>query len=195
MVDRAATIHGHALAHLRYIRDTMERAGAFTAIPGRGGMIIGATALAAAGVSGPPDGTARWLMVWLGEAAVAAAIGACATVVKARRSGVPLSGAAARRFIRAYAPPLVAGAILTPAFVAFGLMARLPGCWLLLYGTALASGGAFSVRVVPLMGVGMMTLGAIAFALPAWWGHWMMALGFGVMHLGFGAVIARTYGG
>ena len=81
--------------------------------------------------------------------------------MKARRIGTPLSSAApAYRFALAYVPPLVAGMVLTPVFATMGLMARLPGCWLLLYGTAVATGGAFSVRVVPLMGVCFMALGA-----------------------------------
>jgi len=105
------------------------------------------------------------------------------------------SAAPAHRFALAYVPPLVAGMVLTPVFATMGLTARLPGCWLLLYGTAVATGGAFSVRVVPLMGLSFMTLGAVAFAAPAAWGHWLMAAGFGGLHIGFGYLIARRYGG
>jgi hypothetical protein len=104
-------------------------------------------------------------------------------------------GAPAYRFALAYAPPLVAGFVLTPVFAATDLMARLPGCWLLLYGTALAAGGALSVRIVPLMGAAFMALGAVAFAAPAQWGHWFMAAGFGGLHIVFGLIIARRYGG
>ena len=116
--------------------------------------------------------------------------------IKARRIGAPLSSAApAQRFALGYVPPLAAGVVLTAAFAALGLTARLPGCWLLMYGTAAATGGAFSVRVVPLMGIGFMTLGALAFAAPATWGHWFMAAGFGGLHIIVGLVIARQYGG
>ena len=116
--------------------------------------------------------------------------------MKARRIGAPLSSAApALRFALGYVPPLVAGMVLTPVFVVYGLTARLPGCWLLLYGTAVATGGAFSVRIVPLMGLCFMALGAAAFAAPAAWGHWLMAAGFGGLHIGFGLVIARKHGG
>jgi hypothetical protein len=189
-------IHAHALDNLRFIRDAMSRASAFTAVPGWGGVAMGVTAIAAAVISGPPDGTLRWVMVWFAEAAVAVTIALATMTIKARRIGAPLSsGTPAYRFALAYVPPLIAGMVLTPVFATFGLMARLPGCWLLLYGTAAATGGAFSVRVVPLMGICFMTLGIIAFAAPAEYGHWLMAAGFGGLHIGFGLVIARNHGG
>jgi len=189
-------IHAHAEENLRFIRDAMARASAFTAVPGWGGVGMGVTALAAAAISGPPDNSIRWVSVWFACAALAATIALVAMALKARRSGEPLSSAApARRFALAFMPPLVAGMILTPVFLTMGLMARLPGCWLLMYGTAVATGGAFSVRVVPIMGVCFMALGVAAFAAPAAWGHWLMAAGFGGLHIGFGIVIARRYGG
>ncbi len=186
----------HAAENLRFIRDAMTRATAFTAVPGWGGVAMGVTALVAAGIAGPPDGSRRWMTVWFADAVVAVTIALAAMTVKARRTGMPLTSAPpAFRFALAYLPPLVAGMILTPVFVTMGLMALLPGCWLLLYGTAAATGGAFSVRIVPRMGICFMALGAIAFAAPAEWGHWMMAAGFGGLHIVFGVIIARRYGG
>ena len=196
MPSRPEPIHAHAADNLRFIRDAMTRASAFTAIPGWGGVAMGVTAVAAAAISGPPDNSLRWVMVWFGEALVAVAIGLPTMTWKARRSGTPLSTAApAYRFALAYMPPFVAGMVLTPVFATLDLMARLPGCWLLLYGTALASGGAFSVRIVPLMGIAFMALGTVAFAAPAQWGHYFLAAGFGGLHIIFGLIIARNYGG
>jgi len=196
MVERPEPIHAHAVADLRFIREAMARATEFTAVPGRGGIAMGITAIAAAVVSGPPDNSLRWVLIWFLEAAIAAAIALVTMTIKARRSGTPLSSAApAYRFALAFVPPLVAGMVLTPVFATMDLIARLPGCWLLLYGTAAATGGAFSVRIVPLMGVCFMTLGGVAFAAPAAWGHWLMAAGFGGLHIVFGVIIARRYGG
>jgi len=189
-------IHAHAAEDLRFIRDAMARAAEFTAVPGWGGALMGVTAIGAAAISGPPDGSRRWLLIWLADAALAVSIGLVAMTMKARRSGMPLSSAApAYRFALAYTPPLVAGAVLTAVFAAMGLAERLPGCWLLLYGTAVATGGALSARIVSLMGLLFMALGAAAFVVPAAWGHWMMAAGFGGLHVVFGVVIARGYGG
>jgi hypothetical protein len=193
---RPEPIQAHALENLRFIREAMSRASQFTAVPGWGGILMGLSALVTAPIAGPPDGTFRWLLIWFADAVVAAAIALAAIAIKLKRSGTPLSKAApAIRFALAFLPPLVAGMILTPVFVMMGLVARLPGCWLLLYGTAVSTGGAFSVRVVPLMGICFMALGAVAFAAPAAWGHWLMALGFGGLHIAFGTIIARSYGG
>ena len=190
-----AAFHAHAAESLRYIRSTMERAAGFSAIPGWGGVLMGATALAAAAVAHPRRLTEQWLEIWLVEAAGAAAIGLAAIVVKARRSGAPLAGPAGRTFALAFVPALAAGAVLTFVLYRNGSVADLPGAWLLLYGTAVTSGGAFSVRAVPLVGVCLMALGASALAAPASWGDAFMAAGFGVLHIVFGFVIARRHGG
>ncbi len=196
MAGRVEPMHAHAAENLRFIRDAMARASAFTAVPGWGGVAMGVTAIVAAAIAGPPDGSTRWMLIWLLEALVASTTAMVTMTVKARRSGTPLSSAApAFRFALAFLPPLVAGMVLTPVFAAIGGMTRLPGCWLLLYGTAVATGGAFSVRIVPLMGVCFMVAGIVAFAAPPEWGHWLMAAGFGGLHIAFGFVIARRYGG
>jgi hypothetical protein len=187
-------LHAHAMDNLRFIRETMERAGPFTAVPGWGGVVIGGVALAAAPLAGPADGM-RWLATWLGAAAVSVAVGLAAIARKARASNAPFIGAPLQRFALAYVPPLAAGAVLTPVFTANSLTTRLPGCWLLLYGTALVAGGALSVRVVPVMGLAFMALGVAAFVAPAAWGNAFMAAGFGGLHIVFGLVIARRYGG
>jgi hypothetical protein len=190
-------LHDHAIENLRFIRETMERAGAFTAVPGWGGVLMGVSALVTAAIAGPPLHPRRWLACWLVEAAVAIAIALVTMAHKSRRSGSPslVSWRPAQRFALAILPPLAAGAVLTVVFAQQGIIGRLPGCWLLLYGTAVSTGGALSVPIVPVMGVCFMMLGAAAFALPSDWGNVLMAAGFGGLHIGFGWLIARNYGG
>ena len=67
-------LHDHAIENLRFIRDTMERAGAFTAVPGWGGVLMGVSALATAAIAGEPRQSRRWLAIWLTDAALAAGI-------------------------------------------------------------------------------------------------------------------------
>ena len=185
---RPIPLEHRALDNLRYIRRTMERAGSFTAVPGRGGVLIGLTALAAAALVwlGLP-----FLTVWLVEAVVACLIGFTGAVLKSRRANLPLLSSPGRKFLVGFTPPLAAGAVLTLALDP----SALPGTWLLLYGAGVFSGGAYSVRVVPLMGVCFAVLGAAALFFPASWGNGILAAGFGGLHLLFGIIITVKHGG
>jgi len=188
-------IDSRAADHLRYIRETMERAGEFTAVPGWGGVAMGVTALAASFFAARQATPRGWLGIWLVEAFVAVAIAAPTAATKAHRANSPLFSGPGRKFLLSFAPPIVVGGLLTFALYSAGLVAALPGIWLLLYGTAIVTGGAFSVRVVPVMGFCLMSLGAAALFAPAAWGNAFMAAGFGAVHIGFGAWIARHHGG
>ena len=181
--------------NLRYIRRTLERAGEFTAVPGVGGMLMGSTALAAAWIAGPHTGDPRWLAVWLAEAAVALSIGIAAAAYKSRRVRIPLLTGPGRKFVAGFAPAMLAGAVLTVVLLRQGVSGVLPGIWLLLYGAAVVSGGAASVRVVPAMGAFFMLAGAVALGLPPALSNFFLASGFGGLHIVFGAIIAVKYGG
>jgi hypothetical protein len=188
-------IDARAADHLRYIRETMESAAEFTAVPGWGGVAMGITALVAAFVASRQTTPLAWLTVWLIEAFVAVAIAAPAAATKAHRANSALFSGPGRKFVLSFAPPIVVGGLLTLALYHAGFLAVLPGVWLLLYGTAIVTGGAFSVRVVPVMGLCLMLLGAAALFAPASWGDALMAAGFGIVQMGFGWWIARHHGG
>jgi hypothetical protein len=188
-------IDARAADHLRYIRETMERAAEFTAVPGWGGVAMGITALTASFVAARQTSPRAWLAVWLVEAFVAVAIAAPAAATKAHRANSTLFSGPGRKFLLSFAPPIIVGGLLTFALYAAGASSVLPGVWLLLYGTAIVTGGAFSVRIVPVMGFCLMSLGTAALFAPAAWGDAFMAAGFGVLQIGFGIWIARHYGG
>jgi hypothetical protein len=181
--------------HLRYIRETMESAAEFTAVPGWGGVTMGLTALAAAVLAAWQTSPRAWVTIWLAEAFVAVAIAAPAAATKARRANSSLFSGPGRKFVLSFVPPIIVGGLLTLALVHSGAVSMLPGIWLLLYGTAIVTGGAFSVRVVPVMGLCLMALGAGALFAPAAWGNLFMAAGFGLVQMGFGLWIALRYGG
>lgn len=207
MVRRSATLlsmrsdrdsialYERASENLRFIRDAMAQARAFTAVPGLGGIAMGGTALVAAWLASRTASPEAWLGVWLGEAVLAAGIAVVAIVWKARRSGTALLSGAGRKFALGVSPPLVVGAALTVALHLAGAHALLPGVWMLLYGTAVIAGGTFSIAVVPVLGACFMVSGLVALFAPAWWGDALMGLSFGGLQIGFGALIARRYGG
>src|SRR5439155_21185096 len=178
---------------LRYIRQTMERAGSFTAISGWGLMAAGATALGAAWLASRQPTVEAWLGVWLAEALLALGVTLWASSRKARASLIPLLNGPGRMFVYAFTVPMIVGALLTLAFFAGPLAGRLAAVWLLLYGAGIASGGAFSVRIVPAMGLGFMLVGAAALFSPVAWGTAYLALVFGRLHLVFGWLIARQH--
>ena len=189
-------IDARAADHLRYIRETMERAGEFTAVPGWGGVAMGVTAIAAALAAARQTSSPRaWLSVWLVEAFVAVAIAAATAATKAHRANATLFSGPGRKFVLSFVPPIIVGGLLTVALLRLGATSALPGVWLLLYGTAIVTGGAFSVRVVPVMGLCLMAMGAIALFATQSSGDLFMALGFGVLQIGFGIWIARNHGG
>ena len=191
----AASIQAHALDQLTFIRETMERAGPFTAVPGWGQVAVGAVGLAAALLAASRPTPASAVVVWLSAAGVAAPLATAAMARKAGRAGVPLLSGPGRKFALGFLPSLIAGAWLTVAICRAGLFAWLPGVWLLLFGSGVVAGGAASVKIVPVMGACFMALGAVAAVAPASWGTWLMAAGFGLLHIVFGIIIAVRYGG
>jgi|SRR5579883_389838 len=192
---KVVSINERAIQNLQYIRETMERAGSFTAVPGWGGILIGVSALLTAIISSTFPSRDLWFANWLGEALLAMAIGGWAMTQKAKAAKVTLFYGAGRKFALNLFPAMIAGAILTFVLYRQQLFGIMPGTWLLLYGVGIVTGGAFSVRIIPLMGLSFMTLGTIALFSPIAWANWFMAAGFGVLHIIFGIVIARRYGG
>jgi hypothetical protein len=190
----AVPIDRRAADNLRFIRDTMERASAFTAVPGWGGVAVGLTALIAGGIAfGKSE--SRQFFTWLVEAGIALLLAGWAVKQKSKRLSLSLRSRPARRALLSFMPPLIAGAVLTLVLFPSGVLGVLPGLWLLLYGAAVVTGGAFSVRIVPVMGMCFMLLGAMALGAPAVWGNVFLVAGFGGLHIVFGTVIARRHGG
>ena len=192
-----------AVEDLRFIRQTMERSAAFTAVPGWGMVAVGATALPAAWLASRHAFDLRWLQIWITEAVFAVSVAIVAIQSKASRRGLPWTSGPGRKVALSFAPPVAAAALLTVLLLRAGLGHTLPGTWLLLYGCGVIAGGAFSVSIVPMMGVCFMALGAATLFLPAFvppafplaLGNWAMAAGFGGLHIVFGVWIARRHGG
>lgn len=196
-----------AIDNVRFIRETMERAGVFTALSGKGIAATGIVACAAAALSGTNFGSPRWLIVWIASAAIAFSVSTSFTLRKSRKLASPLTRGIARKLALAFFPSLIAGAVFTAVALRAGWYTALPGIWLLTYGAAVMAGGALSSAIVPVMGALFMLLGAGALGAPLALGrawspesvnllvHALMLAGFGGLHILFGWLIARRHGG
>jgi hypothetical protein len=188
-------IHTRAMDDLKFIRETMEAAATFTAVSGWGTVCIGVTALLATALSTTTESVTRWVFIWLFEAALSVGISVYAMARKARAAKVPLWSEPARKIVFSFAPPLALGALLTLVCYERGLFELLPGLWMLLYGVGVIAAGTFSVRIVPVMGLAFMLVGAFTLFAPLPWARVLMAVAFGGLHLLFGTLIARRHGG
>jgi hypothetical protein len=190
-----SSLHGRAMDNLAFIRNTMEAAGSFTAVSGWGMVAIGALALLVSVAAATRDTATGALNIWLASAFLSPLIMMWAMVQKARAAKMPLLSGPGRKFVLSFSPPIIVGALLTFVLYRAGLVEAIPGVWLLLYGTAVVAGGAFSVKIVPVMGLCFMAAGVIALFTPPDWGHWILGLAFGGLHIAFGIPIARSHGG
>ena len=185
----------HAAENLQFIRHAMERSATFSAVPGLGGTIMGGVALVAAAVSARQPSPDAWLAVWLAAAGIAFVVGLLSMRRKAARLGLAFAGAPGRRFALGLSAPLLAGAALTFGLWRHGVWALIPATWLLLYGTGVLTGGAFSVAPMRPLGLAFMTVGLAALVTPPEWGNIWLAIGFGGLQIAFGLYIAKHYGG
>ena len=193
--EDTVALHTRAMDNLQFIRDAMESSSAFTSLPGLGGVIVGLTALAAAALASPPLFADHWLAVWLADAAIAILVLGWTMWLKARRTDVQLLRGVGRKFLLSLSPPLAAACVLTVVLYRYDAAAAIPGTWLLLYGVGVVTAGAYSVRAVPVMGACFMILAGMAFTVPEPWANAVLALGFGGLHIFFGVLVARRYGG
>lgn len=184
-----------AVDNLRFIRETMERSTSFTAVPGYGGVLMGVTAIGAAYIANLQPFLRDWIAVWLTEAALASAIGLLAMWQKTKLSKTSLASGPARKLLMNSVPPMLCGIFITLGLWRLGHFEIMVPVWIICYGAAVVCGGAFSVRPVPIMGWCFMAIGAAAFFLPAGYGNTMMGASFGVLHIIFGTVIGRKFGG
>ncbi|MEY4374483.1 MAG: hypothetical protein RL760_649 [Candidatus Eisenbacteria bacterium] len=190
--------------NLLFIRRMMSLSREFAAVSGVAMVLTGVLALAGAWWATRQPDSRGWLQVWLALATVCSVAGFGAMIVKSRRTGQPLTRGAGRRFLLQFAAPMVAGAALTVLFTQHRLESLLPAVWMLLYGTAVLSAGAYSLRIIPIMGAAFVATGVIACLVPdavlPLPGHvrvtdLLLATSFGGFHILFGARLARHHEG
>lgn len=195
VIQREAPLHSRAVENLTYIRSAMEKSARFTAIPGVGAIFVGVIGISAAVLANRQETEAAWLTTWLIAAAVAFVGAVIAAEGKAQRMGLSLASGPGRKFLMGFLPSVVAGVALTAVLARAELWDLLPGVWLLLYGVGIIAAGSASIPIVPISGLLYLLLGVATLVSPPGMGDILMAMGFGVLHLFFGVIIYRRYGG
>lgn len=193
-VNAPTALHQKAEDNLRYIRETMERATSFTGVSGIGLVVAGITSVFATWLAGQQTTEMAWFVVWMVELGAAAIAAFGLTALKARTQGGSLWSSNGKKLLFAFFPAMIAGGLLTVAFVLQGNYGWLPGLWLSVYGAAVMTGGAHSVGALPLMGAIFMFLGALVL-LVGFPGDLMLGLGMGGLHVIFGYIVWRYHGG
>jgi hypothetical protein len=204
-VQAPVQLHDRAMENLSFIRDAMDRSAPVTAVSGFGMILMGCIALMGGCVSALRRSPDWWIYSWLVVAALGCSTGFIASQWKGSRQNRSLLSGVGRRFTFSFAAPVIAGIVLTEVFYELQFSALMPGTWLLLYGVGVYTGGAFSVPIVPRMGLCFMVLGALTlFPVggkvtevigPFNEGDLLLLIGFGGLHILFGGIIAKKYGG
>lgn len=187
-------LYERAAAQLDYIHRTMEDSSRFTAVPGLGLMLIGASAFVAAYVAAQASRAGIAAAIWLTDGALALPVAFYAAHVKSLRLGNSLWRGAGRKFLLALAPSGIAALALTVALYRHHALMLAAGCWMCTYGIGVMAAGAYSIRPVPIMGALFLAAGVATLQYPVL-SPWLMPGCFGGLNLLFGYVIWKNHGG
>jgi hypothetical protein len=189
--------------NLLYIRKTMEAAGQITAVPGWCLLAAGVLSVAGAAfnafVTGAPWSPGPYpymaLATWSVVLCVSVAVVSFGMYLKGRQTCAPIQPPLLRKLIWSLCPSLFVGGLLTGIAVRSQKLEWLPVIWLGCYGAAVTNGGQVSVAPVRYMGLSFLLAAAGAALSPPGAGLLWLALGFGWLHIIYGAYIARRHNG
>ena len=208
--NQPVALHDYAADNLQFIRQAMERSGSFTGISGVATIAMGFFAILGAWVaSWRLPLYDWWLWMWFVTATLGCFVGVAGMIAKARRTGTPVWAGPGKRFMFSFAPPIAAGIVLTDTMYVTAQEESMPVLWMLLYGVAIITGGAFTVRIVPLFGACFMVAGAVLHSTRYYPALYMgapvlgtmtitdltLAAVFGTLHILFGIIVYLRYGG
>ena len=203
-VDNTIPLHLHAMDNISYIRETMSRSTQFTAVPGWGMVIVGVLATLGSYIATLHLSSSWWFNTWITIGFISMAVGVISMALKSRNSQTPIFSIPGRRFLLCFTPTIVAGMALTDLMYWEGIEHLLPCMWLLIYGLAVLTAGAFSHPIVPFLGLTIFVLGIMTMQLPYLFSPFIgtytladicMVTGFGLCHIIYGLNIALRHGG
>jgi hypothetical protein len=194
-----------ALAEISAIRGQMARATEFHGYGPATFAITGVLALAAGVIQAvwigdPAHQVAAYLALWVGLAAVSAAIIGFEMVTRSRRIHSEMADEMIRAAVEQFLPPAAAGALITAVLVRFAPMhlTTLPGLWQITFGLGVFASLRFLPRAMAMVGAWYLGWGLYALSLSGGGGAyapWVMAVSFGVGQLLVAGLLQRNHGG
>jgi predicted lysophospholipase L1 biosynthesis ABC-type transport system permease subunit len=198
-----------SLETLTEIRDLMQRSSKFLSLSGLSGIIAGVAALVGAyiaylrletnslGYEPLSTATRREMLNFLlldGFCVMLIALigGVYFTIRKANQSGQSVWNAVSKRLLISLLVPLAAGGLFCVAMFYKGILWVSFPATLIFYGLALLNASKYTVRDVEYLGMMQLVLGLISLFLTGY-NLLMWALGFGVLHIIYGAVMYYKY--
>ncbi len=201
-----------SLKELQHIRQMMERSSRFISLSGLSGIAAGVCALAGAWFAWTRLQTRGYYqrdlqtiidtngirllndLLWIGTLTFVAAfvLAFIFTYLKSKKEGVPMWGAATIRLFWNTAIPVAVGGIFILRLIDFGAYELVAPACLIFYGLALVNGSKYTLGEVRFLGYGMLALGL----LNLWFGGYGLyfwAMGFGILHIVYGAAMWYKY--
>lgn len=199
---------------LHDIKDMMNRSSRFISLSGLSGISAGLCALAATIYIWPvwlavrekltsgsdlqvypyPASDVQGLLMMTGIVTFLTALllALLFTWMRSRKTNTSMWGSTAKRLMTNTAIPLVAGGLVTYRLLDLELVGLIAPSCLIFYGLALLNGSKYTVSEIRWLGIceiilGIINLWFIGYGLVAW------AIGFGVLHILYGALMWWKY--
>ena len=195
---------------LAEIRNLMEKSSKFMSLSGLSGILAGLYALAGAtaayfllqsgqGADYSPNPVTNPLTIQLAAIALTVLIvslitGFVMSARKAKRHGVELWTSTSKRLVVNLAVPILTGGAFIFLLLLQGRYGLVAPVCLIFYGLALINASTNLYEEVRYLGYSEIILGLITTALPGY-GLFFWAIGFGLFHVFYGALMFRKYDG
>ena len=185
---------------IKAIRQMMEQSSRFLSLSGLSGILIGLYALVGAYYAYRlTEGlvVSELVVKKLVYSAVIVLLISIFTVIvltyrKTKADGHKIWNKGTKLLIQNLLVPLITGGILSAIFILKGYYGALASLLLIFYGMALVNSSKYTRQEIYYMGLLQIALGILAALLPAY-SIILWALGFGVVHIFYGAIMHFRY--
>ncbi|MCC4213898.1 hypothetical protein [Leeuwenhoekiella parthenopeia] len=123
---------------------------------------------------------------------LAVATGAIFTVRKAKKLNEDIWNPVSKRLLANFTVPLITGGLFCLVLLQYDIVGLVAPATLIFYGLALINASKFTVGDIKYLGLANVLIGLVATQFVGY-GLYFWALGFGVFHIIYGAIMYRKY--